>query len=569
MIGRDWRGALLALTVFGAAFLYRFNTLGGALGGFTNDEFGYLARARQIQVGEVPFRDFNDPGWFLTDYLAAAAQWIGGYNLRSEALLTVGMLALGAALIFLLARRAAGSALAGLTAVAIQVAIEPRHYNYPKIVLYAAGVTCAWAYVDKPGRGRLIAFGVLAGVASLFRHDHVVYLGALGLMTVALVHRAAPREGLRAAALLAAVVIGCVAPFLVFLEASGGVGEYFRTALIYVTRDAERTSFSLPRFSLDPLLPLAGITATLSQAEAPVNVRWAVVSDEERRAAESRYGLANGLPLDRTTWRYDLQDVSSSNIEALVRDRIVEDTHGLDRGTFTIDGQVRSFRSQFDNPRNATAYFYYLFVSLPVLASVVLVRLARAPGPARVMTSVPHLVPLVALAAMLNVGFLSRGSTNIRIGDVGVAAAILLAWILAALVGRDGRAVVRNGAGRLLARSAAVVLLVLAVLSTNGLTQSAQHLGQAYFTSGPGHAATRARAVWTELGRAPAVFTAGDEPHVRRVAAYVAACTEPTDRLFVLGMYPELYYFSNRLFAGGHAWLLPFYYSDDRDESAC
>ena len=64
--------AVLLITVLVAAFCYRFNTLGGAFGGFTNDQFGYLARARQIQTGDIPFRDFNDPGWFLTDYLSAA-----------------------------------------------------------------------------------------------------------------------------------------------------------------------------------------------------------------------------------------------------------------------------------------------------------------------------------------------------------------------------------------------------------------------------------------------------------------------------------------------------------------
>ena len=45
----------LAAVVFLAAFFYRFNTLGGGLGGFTNDEFGYLARARQIQAAKSRF----------------------------------------------------------------------------------------------------------------------------------------------------------------------------------------------------------------------------------------------------------------------------------------------------------------------------------------------------------------------------------------------------------------------------------------------------------------------------------------------------------------------------------
>jgi hypothetical protein len=78
---------------------------------------------------------------------------------------------------------------------------------------------------------------------------------------------------------------------------------------------------------------------------------------------------------------------------------------------------------------------------------------------------------------------------------------------------------------------------------------------------------TRAAAAWKELGtHPPGLHEDPQQPRLLRLAAYVAACTEPTDRLFVLGMYPELYYFSNRLFAGGHAWLLPFYYSGDREE---
>jgi len=148
---------LLVASVFATTFFYRFNTLGGALGGFTNDEFGYLARGRQIQSGELPFRDFNDPGWILTDTLSGAAQWLGGYNLRSEALLTIGMLSLGAAITFVLARRAAGSTLAALLALVVHIALDARHYNYPKIALYAAGLALAWAYVDWPRRGRLAA----------------------------------------------------------------------------------------------------------------------------------------------------------------------------------------------------------------------------------------------------------------------------------------------------------------------------------------------------------------------------------------------------------------------------
>jgi hypothetical protein len=78
----------------------------------------------------------------------------------------------------------------------------------------------------------------------------------------------------------------------------------------------------------------------------------------------------------------------------------------------------------------------------------------------------------------------------------------------------------------------------------------------------------RARLSWDRLGGNPAALTLDPEqPPVLRIAAYVAACTRPDDRLFVLGEYPQLYYFSNRLFAGGHAWLLPLYYTGEADEA--
>ncbi len=559
--------ALLFLAVFAVAFFYRFNTLGGALGGFTNDEFGYLSRARQIQAGEVPFRDFNDPGWFLTDALSAAAQWLGGYNLRSEALLTIAMLALGAALTFALARRISGSLVAALVAIALHIALEPRHYNYPKIVLYAAGLALAWRYVERPGRIRLCALGVLIGVAFLFRHDHLVYLGALGLLTIALVHRASMSAFVRAAAGLGAAIAACIVPFLLFLALNGGVGDYFRTALVYVTRDAQRTSFSFPRFSIEPTKPLLTLTRAAAPQDTRINVRWTQASDQQRRERESRYGLAEGTERDGT-WSYQLRDASSANIEALVRDPFVDDTHGVDRVRFTVEEQPLHLESQLDTVQNATAYLYYFLLALPAIAAVILLRIRRAGGSTRAASDAPRLVPLLVLAALLNVSFLSRGSTNIRIADVGVTAAIIIAWMISALATRGGQHVFpKRGAGAL-ARVAGVVLLGLAFLSANSLGDVWRHVREAYVASGPTQVVTKAGLVWQELGASPALFTTdAEQPSILKIAAYVQACTEPADRLFVLGSYPELYYFADRLFAGGHAWLLPLYYSDDVDEA--
>lgn len=562
--------ATLCVVVFLAAFFYRFNTLGGTFGGFSNDEFGYLARARQIQAGEVPFLDFNDPGWFLTDYLSAAAQWLGGYNLRSEALLTVGMLSLGAALTFALARRAAGSRIAALVAVAVHIALEPRHYNYPKILLYAVGLALAWAYVDRPNRARLGALGALTGIGFLFRHDHLVYLGALSLVTIAVVHRASIRDGVRATVTLCTVTATFVVPFLVFLALSGGIGEYFRSTLVYVTRDAERTSFSLPRFSVDPSKRLLAMTRVATAATADINVRWKTISDEQRRDRESRYRLTAGALAEGTTWRYRLQDVSRSNIQSLVRDPLVEDTHGIDRTNFQASPAPQPVRleTQLDSPENATAFLYYTFLIMPFVAAVVLFRLRHAMRATRVLSSVRHLAPLLVLALILNVGFLSRGSTNIRIPDVGVTSALLLAWLLSTVVSHDAHLVARNRIARAVLRAGAVIVVCLTVLSVNGLAHASRILGEAGFTRGPVAIVERAGVAWRALGVQPSALNEDDEqPRLLRIAAYVRACTAAEDKLLVLGHYPELYYFSDRRFAGGHAWLLPFYYTADADEA--
>ena len=57
-----------ATAVFVATFLFRFLTLE-----FMNDQFVHLTRGRQILLGDVPVRDFFDPGLLLQYYASAAA----------------------------------------------------------------------------------------------------------------------------------------------------------------------------------------------------------------------------------------------------------------------------------------------------------------------------------------------------------------------------------------------------------------------------------------------------------------------------------------------------------------
>jgi hypothetical protein len=72
-------------------------------------------------------------------------------------------------------------------------------------------------------------------------------------------------------------------------------------------------------------------------AEIQVEFQPTVDSTTQQQIA-ARYRLGNPRKLQDTyTWRYELIDTSSANIEALVRDPNVNDTHEINRNTFTLE----------------------------------------------------------------------------------------------------------------------------------------------------------------------------------------------------------------------------------------
>ena len=81
------------------------------------------------------------------------------------------------------------------------------------------------------------------------------------------------------------------------------------------------------------------LRAVYGERTANIHVRWAPSVGEARRAELERdYGLAHGEPREATTWRYTLTNPSKSNITALVRDPLAEDTHYIDRARFRLAG---------------------------------------------------------------------------------------------------------------------------------------------------------------------------------------------------------------------------------------
>src|SRR5690242_16004944 len=87
-----------------------------------NDQYGRISPARQIaRYGAQPFRDYFDPGYYLTEYSSAALQRLLGDNLVGEMLLDASFIATGVLLVFLLSRRMSRSTAVGLVAALFAV----------------------------------------------------------------------------------------------------------------------------------------------------------------------------------------------------------------------------------------------------------------------------------------------------------------------------------------------------------------------------------------------------------------------------------------------------------------
>ena len=253
---------VVAVLLFGWVFLFRFNTLGGAFAGFDNDHFLYFALAKQVQAGEQPLRDFQDgvhgarPS--LTYELSAAAQRYFGNNLRSEAWLTVGGIALGAAVAFL-----AGSALApwpwALATALLSALVSPKLYGYPKVVVTAVASLLIVGCTGLPSWRRIALLSVWTAIAFLLRHDYAVYC-ALGFGTAILLSDGASwRVRLGRAGAYVVITIVLLAPSLWWIQRYRGLTEYVRNSLEMTRSEAVRTEIRWPAPALDGVRSLSAV----------------------------------------------------------------------------------------------------------------------------------------------------------------------------------------------------------------------------------------------------------------------------------------------------------------------
>jgi hypothetical protein len=270
------------VALFLVAASFRFLALKS---GFVNDHFVYISGGRQMLFGDWPTRDWIDPGLPLMFAASAFAQKLFGPTLFAEAMLVSCAFGLAAALTAAAVRRLTGSMALAILAALLEIAVFPRTYSYPKIVAYAfAFWTYGW-YLARPDMKRLLAMAVAVAIAFLFRHDHGLFLGIGGVLTI-LLGSLRPRAD---ALTFAAFTLALVLPYLVFVQLNGGLWTYFRTGVEFSQREAGRQWHVWPRIVGDerplrsamvyelyalPVIALAALAATRARPDWKAAAAW-------------------------------------------------------------------------------------------------------------------------------------------------------------------------------------------------------------------------------------------------------------------------------------------------------
>ena len=547
------------------AFLFRFLTVE-----FTNDHFVHLSRGWQILQGDVPIRDFFDPGLILQYYASAAALLWSGHNLLGEALLTTGFIAAGAGLTFVAAARLSRSVLIASAATFLAVVSTPRLYGYPKVFFYALAIVGAWQYAQRPGRRSLIALAVITAVAFLFRHDHGVYIGLSFAVLMTVLHWERPRQAMTAFAQYALVTLALLAPFLVFVQITTGLTRYIGGISPQLRRVSTFQINSLP-VTIDASAPWL----TVSPApERLVNIRWtAELSEDARRDLERRHGLTRPEHVEDSTWSYVLADEGREPIRALIEDPAVADTHGIDRGRRQLDINeplyvrlqrwIPVFRMQIApgilTRENALAWFYYVTLLLPILGvGLLLTLLARG----QIERREAAVAGMAIALTLITVQTLVRGSPDSRLGDVASATFVVAAWVTARSLSRPAG---HTGAGR----ASRVLLLLFWILTTWSVGADAQwiaSLNASRIHTGPAGIWWRMGVVTERLRARPIDYWAVDDPGIPGLMRYVYECTAPTDRLFVTWFAPQIFFYAERAFAGGQVYLTANWHASPADQ---
>jgi hypothetical protein len=245
--------AYAAILVGTLAFLLRF--LG--FRGFSNDHYMHLAWSRQLLAGELPGRDFVDPGMPLTYVVSALVQAISP-DPFGEVLLTTAALGVAVALVCVIVSHLTGRVTIGVGAALFAIALQPRLYNYPKILVPMIVLGLVSLYAAQPSRLRVAILGAWTVVAALFRYDFGLYTCAAMTAALLAVHWRQPRRLAGAVGSYGLAVALFGVPYAAFVQWSIGLRLHLEEAVEFARSDQHQllTLWSeLPQ--LEALSPVA------------------------------------------------------------------------------------------------------------------------------------------------------------------------------------------------------------------------------------------------------------------------------------------------------------------------
>ncbi len=275
--------------------------------GFSDDDYVHLAGAQQMLFGDLPSRDFLDPGHPLMFVVSAIGQALLGHSFLSEVLVVGLMFGLTAAATAWSVERLTGSRALGSCAALIGVASFPSLHNYPKVLVSAVGLCFVARYISAPTGSNLLRLAASVAIAFLFRHDLGAYIGVGALTAVLLVPVPSMWDRARVTFRLGLLVLLLLLPYFVYLASFGGLSDHFLAGFGYAQRYAAREW-------LNPFAPDAGPEAWLLYVVWAVPLSAAVLSafDWVRRghpnalvvsvmvvALAENAGLVRDLPRER------------------------------------------------------------------------------------------------------------------------------------------------------------------------------------------------------------------------------------------------------------------------------
>jgi hypothetical protein len=541
-----------ALVIVAGSFLYRFLDLS-----FHNDHFEFLSEAAEVVDGAIPGVDFFDPTRPLQYYLSAAGLWLFGHQLLTEAVLSVGLMSLGTALVFVAGVQLSSSVPLGLLAAAFTAATLPRLYSYPKILIPAVALLAAWRFIDKPSRSSLSAMCLATAMSFYFRFDHGPWVGIALIAAILARYAGQWRQTITHATMYAAGVTLLCAPFVLFLVASGGgISSGPGTGrLSRLLQGEDVVSLRLPEVPNER--PLVYVRPAGPQAI----VRFpAGVTPSQQATIERQYSLRFARFIDEGAARlYVLTDRSPATLKRLRSDPLVADVTNVDgEGRILRDPpwsvvrrwlHIPVLESPLLNKANGAIWLYDALFFTPIVAAALL--LTRAIRRRTANGEAAKVLAVIVLSVLFNI-FLIRDNLDSRLADVIVPGALLWAWLLSGPWAALFKRPVHWGA---VARTTGWAVVMLSIwMAVDVYAGAMNQLAATEMFSTPLHAARRLKGAIVDLRRDPLEQYAPDgSMGLRALTRYVNRCTSPTDRLLVFGYHPEVFFYADRRIGGGNA----------------